>query len=134
MLGYVTVGTASVEKSRHFYRSVLAGLHLEVLHESEHETMFGPCGGTILDAFFNVTCPFDGQPASVGNGTMIAFDAPDTASVDIVHAAALAAGGRCEGAPGPRIAYHPQMYAAYFRDLDGNKLAVVHFSQTPFSA
>ena len=68
-----------------------------------------------------VTLPFDGEDASVGNGVMVAFSAGSAAAVDQVHAAALAAGGICEGPPGQRM---DNFYGAYFRDLDGNKLCV----------
>jgi predicted lactoylglutathione lyase len=65
--------------------------------------------------------PFDGQPATVGNGVMVALSGADTAQVQAMHAKALALGGKDEGLPGPR---GEGFYAAYFRDLDGNKLAV----------
>jgi len=63
--------------------------------------------------------PFDGKPATVGNGVMVALAAASKAQVDAIHAKALALGGADEGAPGPR---GPGFYAGYFRDLDGNKL------------
>ena len=68
---------------------------------------------------FSITLPFDGGPATVGNGVMIAIalDAPD--KVDAFHAKALELGGVDEGAPGERTS---DFYAGYFRDLDGNKL------------
>lgn len=65
--------------------------------------------------------PFDGQPASVGNGVMVALEARDRAQVDRIHALALAHGGSCEGMPGPR-GEGGAFYGAYFRDPDGNKL------------
>jgi predicted lactoylglutathione lyase len=68
-----------------------------------------------------VTRPWDGQPATVGNGTMVALLADAPATVDAVHAKALALGGADEGTPGERGA---GFYAGYFRDLDGNKLNV----------
>jgi len=71
---------------------------------------------------FVIGTPHDGQPASCGNGQMIALLAPSRAAVDAAHAAALANGGACEGPPGPRRHYHPDYYGAYFRDPDGNKL------------
>ena len=65
------------------------------------------------------TLPFDGQPATVGNGVMVALEARDRAQVDRLHAIALAHGGSDEGAPGAR---GEGFYAGYFRDPDGNKL------------
>jgi lactoylglutathione lyase len=69
--------------------------------------------------------PFDGGPAAPGNGQMTALMAPDRAAVDRAYQAALAAGGRDEGAPGLRPQYHAHYYGAYFRDPEGNKLCVV---------
>src|SRR3546814_8010469 len=66
-----------------------------------------------------LTRPFDGQPASVGNGVMVALAATDQAQVQRLHDIALANGGSDEGAPGFR---GEGFYAAYFRDPDGNKL------------
>jgi catechol 2,3-dioxygenase-like lactoylglutathione lyase family enzyme len=68
--------------------------------------------------------PFDGQAPQPGNGHMVAWLADSRERVDQVHAAALAHGGVCEGAPGLRPEYHAHYYGAYFRDPDGNKLAV----------
>jgi hypothetical protein len=67
--------------------------------------------------------PLDGQPATVGNGTMVALAVGSTAMVDAIHAKALELGGKDEGAPGNR---GENFYAAYFRDLEGNKLAAFH--------
>ena len=74
---------------------------------------------------FIITRPFDGNAPSPGNGPMVAFAAPDRATVDRAHALALAHGGKDEGRPGPRPEYHPDYYGCYFRDPDGNKICVV---------
>jgi predicted lactoylglutathione lyase len=66
-----------------------------------------------------VTIPFDKQPATAGNGNMVALAASSREQVDRLHARALELGGSDEGAPGQRW---EGFYAAYFRDLDGNKL------------
>lgn len=71
------------------------------------------------------TKPFDGQEATVGNGTMVAFQAKDREQVQRLYDIALANGGSDEGAPGPRGEPDENgmvFYAAYFRDPDGNKL------------
>ena len=73
----------------------------------------GPAG-------IGLTKPYDGQPASVGNGVMVALEAKDRAQVDRLYDVALAHGGTCEGKPGPRG--DSGFYAGYFRDPDGNKL------------
>lgn len=69
--------------------------------------------------------PFDGRPASAGNGTMVALHARSWREVERFHAAALEHGGTSEGAAGLRPQYNPDFYAAYVRDPDGNKLAAV---------
>ena len=69
--------------------------------------------------------PFDQQPANAGNGVMVAFKARSWKEIDDFHAAALASGGSSEGAPDLRLHYAPDFYAAYVRDLDGNKVAAV---------
>jgi predicted lactoylglutathione lyase len=72
-----------------------------------------------------ITRPFDGKPATAGNGSMIALVVDTRAKVDALHAKALELGGACEGKPGLRGNEGPQaFYGAYFRDLDGNKLCV----------
>jgi catechol 2,3-dioxygenase-like lactoylglutathione lyase family enzyme len=73
---------------------------------------------------FLIGLPYDQAPASIGNGQMIALLAADRGMVDRAYAAALAAGGSDEGAPGLRPHYHPDYYGAYFRDPDGNKLCI----------
>ena len=68
----------------------------------------------------SVTKPFDGNAASVGNGVMVALVVDSHEKVDALHQKAMDLGGKDEGAPGPRG--DSGFYAAYFRDLDGNKL------------
>lgn len=70
-----------------------------------------------------ITVPFDGNKASVGNGTMVALVADLPAKVDRLHAKAVALGGKNEGAPGQRF---PGFYAGYCRDPDGNKLNAIY--------
>ena len=67
----------------------------------------------------SVITPYDGKPATVGNGTMVAIIVDSPEKVQAIHAKALELGGANEGDPGPR---GDGFYAAYFRDLDGNKL------------
>jgi hypothetical protein len=68
--------------------------------------------------------PFDGKPATVGNGTMLAFRTRSHDMVRQLHAAAIAAGGTDEGAPGFRAAYSKNFFVAYVRDPVGNKFAL----------
>ncbi|MEP3275623.1 MAG: VOC family protein, partial [Stappiaceae bacterium] len=78
---------------------------------------------------FYVKPPFDGRPASAGNGTMIAFQARTQKQVRDLHSAALDAGGFDEGQPGFRDAYGPRFYVGYLRDPQGNKIAL--YSSNP---
>jgi catechol 2,3-dioxygenase-like lactoylglutathione lyase family enzyme len=119
---HVTVGTNDLEKARRFYDSVLAQLgHKRIADLGENGSIWGESAPS-----FFVLKPANGAPASVGNGVTVSFEAPDRAAIDAFHASAVAAGGVDEGAPGPRD-WAPHAYAAYARDLDGNKLAVYCF-------
>jgi predicted lactoylglutathione lyase len=71
-----------------------------------------------------IMTPFDGRAAAVGNGVMVGIAADSCETVDRIYKKALALGGTDEGAPGLRAEGGEGFYAAYFRDLDGNKLDV----------
>jgi catechol 2,3-dioxygenase-like lactoylglutathione lyase family enzyme len=116
MIGYVTLGTNDLAGSAPFYDAIAAELGVGRMMETGQFIAWGEPGGK---AGIGLTAPYDGQPASVGNGVMVALEARDREQVDRLHAIALAQGGTCEGAPGPR---GEGFYAAYFRDRDGNKL------------
>ena len=121
MFSHVTLGTDNLDAATAFYDAALAPLGLRrLLTRPEHGYAgYGPEGGKV--SLF-LCRPYDGAAASVGNGTHIAFLAPSRAGVTAFHAAALAAGGKDEGAPGLRPHYHEHYWGAYVRDLDGNKL------------
>lgn len=116
MIGYVTLGTNDLARGAAFYDAIAAELGTARMMEWDGAIAWGTPGGGAGVALMR---PFDGNAASVGNGVMVAFEAKDEAQVDRLHAVALAHGGSCEGAPGPR---GDSFYAAYFRDPDGNKL------------
>jgi catechol 2,3-dioxygenase-like lactoylglutathione lyase family enzyme len=122
MLLYVTVGTNDLARARSFYDPVMASLGLSRARSTDVE--FGYKGADDNACRFWVVTPFDGHPADFGNGSMTAFAAGSRAMVDAFHQAALAHGGKDEGAPGIRP-YHEHFYAAYVRDPDGNKLSAV---------
>lgn len=119
---HVSVGTNDLNQARDFYDEVLSKLNLKRIADLDDN---GSIWGEAAPSFF-VLKPANGAPASVGNGVTVSFEAPNRASIDAFHKAALAAGGTCEGAPGPR-GWAPHAYAAYARDLDGNKLAAYCF-------
>ena len=116
MIGYVTLGTNRFDEAAKFYDELFALIGAGRMLESER---FIAWGTSMKAPALSLTLPYDGKPATVGNGVMVALamDSPD--KVDALHAKALELGGTDEGAPGPR---GEQFYAGYFRDLDGNKL------------
>ena len=122
MLSYVNLGTRDLERAARFYDATLAPLGYVRLATVPRELGYGQKGG---QARLWVLLPFDGRPASSGNGTMAGLVAKDAQAVAAAHAAALANGGLDEGAPGPRPQYGADFYGAYVRDPDGNKLAFV---------
>ena len=125
-ISHVTLGSNDLVRARGFYDSLLATLGIEQLYvEPEGAAYCLP--GTQKPAF-SIRRPFDGRPATWGNGTHVAFLARSRALVDGFHAKALAKGGKDEGAPGPRPHYGPTYYGAYLRDLDGNKLQAVCYA------
>jgi catechol 2,3-dioxygenase-like lactoylglutathione lyase family enzyme len=139
LLSYVYVGTADLARAMRFYDAVLVPLGMArcVTHDAAWDRVSAGWGlyedhGRQELAFW-VGTPFDGRTPGAGNGNMVAFRAQSWGQVDAAHAAALAHGGASEGRPGLRPQYDPDFYAAYMRDPDGNKLAVVcrgHLSAT----
>jgi catechol 2,3-dioxygenase-like lactoylglutathione lyase family enzyme len=122
MIGYVTLGTNDMARACRFYDDVLAaiGAKRNADWETDRFVAWEAVPGTPM---LLVIKPHDGKPATAGNGTMVSLLAKSRAEVDAVHARALAQGGKDEGAVGLR---GDTFYAGYFRDLDGNKLAVYH--------
>ena len=118
MIGYVTVGTNDLPRAAKFYDAIAAEMGTGRMMEFDSFIAWGTPGG---GAGIAATAPLDGNPASVGNGVMVALEAADQDQVGRLYAIALANGGTDEGAPGPRG--EGGFYAGYFRDPDGNKLA-----------
>lgn len=121
MIGYVTLGTADLEKSAAFY-DVLLGT-IGAGRFMEEPNYFIAWAKAENEPSIAVSIPFNKKPASVGNGTMVAVALDTAEQVDAFYAKALELGGTCEGKPG----FRPEgassgFYAGYFRDLDGNKL------------
>lgn len=124
MLHHVSIGARDVPKAVAFYDKILKPLGYKRLMEFlPHAVGYGA-----KRPEFWVQVPADGNAATVGNGVHISFAAANKNAVNAFHAAAMAGGGRDEGAPGPRPDYGPQYYGAFCRDLDGNKLEAVVFA------
>src|SRR5690242_4836904 len=118
---HVVLGTNNIEKARKFYDETLGALGLKRVMNMDNASLWGKDGPE-----FMVTKPANGQPATAANGGTIGFAADSRAAVHAFHEKALAAGGTCEGPPGPR-SFTPTAYAAYVRDLDGNRLTAYTF-------
>jgi hypothetical protein len=125
MLSYLVIGANDVAHSAQFYAAILLPLGYEQIEEGTYAAFAlkdaadkenGP--GTIW-----IEPPFDGRPATSGNGMMPAFRTGTRAEVRAFHAAAMSHGGLDEGEPGLRLQYGETFYAAYMRDPVGNKLA-----------
>jgi predicted lactoylglutathione lyase len=122
MIGYITLGTNNFEKATVFYDQLFATIGAGRFLENEQ---FIAWSTGMEHAGFSITKPYDGQVATVGNGTMIAIMVDSNEHVDAFYQKALSLGATCEGKPGPR-GEMSGFYAAYFRDLDGNKLNVFY--------
>lgn len=118
MIGYVTLGTNDLPRALAFYDALFAEIGARRLLELPRGQMWGVSWDK---PSLGVVTPFDGQPATVGNGVMAAIVVDATEKVDRVYRKALELGGKDEGPAGPRGG---GFYAGYFRDLDGNKLNV----------
>jgi catechol 2,3-dioxygenase-like lactoylglutathione lyase family enzyme len=122
MIGYITLGTNDLSRARAFYDALLAEMGVKRMME------FGERGSAWAAAMDKpmlcVMTPYDGNPATVGNGVMAGIAVESRELVDRLHRKALELGGADEGLPGLRAVGGDGFYAAYFRDLDGNKLDV----------
>jgi catechol 2,3-dioxygenase-like lactoylglutathione lyase family enzyme len=122
MIGYITLGTNDLSRARAFYDALLAEMGVRRMME------FGERGSAWAAAMDKpmlcVMTPYDGNPATVGNGVMAGIAVESRELVDRIHRKALELGGADEGLPGLRAVGGDGFYAAYFRDLDGNKLDV----------
>ncbi len=116
-LGYVTLGTNNLEKAAAFYDELLGSIGHERIFQDENG--FIAWGASLEGAALAITPPFNGEPATVGNGVMAAIRMDSKEQVDAFYAKAMELGATDEGPPGQRI---EGFYAAYFRDPEGNKL------------
>ncbi len=112
---YIVLGTNNMEASTRFYDALFEQTDLKQVLSNERMTFWQ--GEDVLSAFA-IAKPFNEEPASNGNGTMIGFSVGSNAEVERLHKKAIALGGTCEGEPHHR----GERYSAYVRDLDKNKL------------
>ena len=131
MIAYITVGADNIALAKRFYSAFLPALNYR-LKEGPEGLSYAlpvPAGQRPTLPDFYVKPTFNGQPASVGNGAMVAFEAQNQSQVRDLHAAAIKAGGTDEGQPGFRADYGADFYVGYLRDPQGNKIAL--FSSDP---
>jgi catechol 2,3-dioxygenase-like lactoylglutathione lyase family enzyme len=127
MLHQLSIGVADVERAARFYDAVLSKLGFKRVMEV---MPYGIAYGLKMPQFW-VQMPHDQNSPSSGNGTHIAFSASSKSAVNAFHEAAVSAGGKDEGAPGPRPEYTAEYYGAFVRDLDGNKIEAVYLPMGP---
>jgi hypothetical protein len=118
MIGIARLGTNDLERAGKFYDEIFAIAGFEQLMSNEKAIVWGKMG----EPLFGVGKPYNGEPATVGNGVMIGIPVKERSMVDAIHARVMELGGKDEGAPGLRGDPAMGFYAAYLRDLDGNKL------------
>jgi len=121
MISHTTLGTNNLIMAESFYFEILSAIGGTQIYKSDKVIFWEFQEG---GAKLALTIPFDGQPANHGNGSMIALNLTSISKVNEVFLMAIEAGATSEGEPGKRNggAY----YCAYFRDLDGNKIAIFH--------
>lgn len=124
MIAYTMVGTKDLETALAFYDPLFSEMNLHICWKDDSVVSYGKKEDQSFPRFF-VGYPFDGNPGSVGNGAMTAFQFEQPSIVDKLFEIAIRHGGSSEGEPGYRPQYAEGFYAAYVRDPDGNKLAFV---------
>jgi len=131
VFSHIFVGVGNFARALQFYRTLMPVLEIQERFCDMERPWAGWQSSPEPRPLFVIGRPFDRHPHEVGNGQMTAFLARSREVVDRAHAAALAAGGTSEGAPGLRPEYHANYYGAYFRDTEGNKLCVACHSPPP---
>ncbi|HET8729235.1 MAG TPA: VOC family protein [Alphaproteobacteria bacterium] len=125
MLDHVSVTVTDIGRSAPFWDAVMAALGIPCVVRNERQLGYGARNGPRDDGHTYLSVFGTTGPAVAADNRHWCFRAPDRAAVDAFHAAGLAAGGRCDGPPGLRPAYHPAYYAAFLRDPDGNRIEAV---------
>ncbi len=118
MISHINLGTNDLARAEAFYNELVKLWDGQLGFKSDRTLFYALGDGAKLA----INKPFNGEPATVGNGTMVALAGKNPEEVTAAYTKALELGGSCDGAPGPRM--DGMIYAAYFRDLDGNKFGI----------
>jgi predicted lactoylglutathione lyase len=122
MLSYATIGVTDLEKSEAFYNELLTPIGAKTLMKMERIIFIGK---SMEEPMLAICIPYNEKVQNSGNGNMLAIAPGSKAKCEEMYHRAIALGGTCDGEPGQRV---PDVfYGAYFRDLDGNKIAFNHF-------
>jgi predicted lactoylglutathione lyase len=122
MLSYATIGVSNLKKSEAFYNELLAPIGAKTLIKMDRIIFIGK---SMQEPMLAICIPYNADPQHCGNGNMVAIAPGSKEKCDELYNKAIVLGGTCDGKPGQRI---PNVfYGAYFRDLDGNKIAFNHF-------
>jgi len=125
MIDHVSIAVRDLAACGQFYDAVLATLGHARLVARAGTIGFGK---TYPELWLNERRAM--TPIDADSGTHVCLRAPDRAAVDAFHAAALAAGGSSDGAPGPRPQYSAGYYAGFVRDPEGNRIEAVTFARS----
>ena len=121
MFSHVMLGVNNLEASKKFYDALLGALGIAPGVANKNRYFYRSPSGT-----FGITTPINGEPATFGNGSTLGFKVDSPEQGNAWHAAGLAHGGTtCEDPPGFREGPAGQLYLAYVRDPDGNKLCAL---------
>ncbi len=122
MFSHIMIGTNDLKRAKTFYDALLGTLGVPPAHVDGHRIFYMTSKGV-----FSVSEPINGEPATHANGGTIGFSCETPEQADAWHAAGIAAGATpIEEPPGIRAGPAGQLYLAYLRDPDGNKLCALH--------
>jgi len=120
MFSHIFIGTNDLDRAKSFYDALLGSIGVKPATVDRHRIFYRTATGTL-----GISLPIDGKPATFANGGTIGFACPSSEAVDAWHEAGIKAGGTtCEDPPGERPGSN--LYLAYLRDPDGNKLCGLH--------
>jgi catechol 2,3-dioxygenase-like lactoylglutathione lyase family enzyme len=125
MIDHVSIAVRDLDKAARFYETVLGAIGYDKLEARPHTVGFGK---KYPEFWINLRATM--SPVASGSGSHVGLRVRATELVDAFHAAALAAGGMSDGAPGLRPQHGEGYYAAFVRDLDGNRIEAVTFLTT----